>query len=242
MVGKTDHLGALSNFTLDFEAMGKRSYGEACGIPRALDRVGERWALMVVRELLLGPKRFTDLREGLPHMSADVLAQRLRELEENGIVERRTLPPPAASKVYELTGWGRELESVLIALGRWGARAPLAPECAEMSLDSHIVSLQTLFDPELAGDFAPVVELRLGADVFALHVAGGRLEARRGAAASPDIVISTDAGTLLALAHRERELADAIEAGDAEVIGDKRAARRFLRLFPLPEPAAYAGR
>ena len=130
--------------------MGKRSYGEACGIPRALDRIGERWALMVVRELLLGPKRFTDLREGLPHMSADVLAQRLRELEENGIVERRILPPPAASKVYALTEWGRELEGVLIALGRWGARAPLAAECSEMSLDSHIVSLQTLFDPELA--------------------------------------------------------------------------------------------
>jgi DNA-binding HxlR family transcriptional regulator len=218
--------------------MGKRSYGEACGIPRALDRIGERWALMVVRELLLGPKRFTDLREGLPHMSADVLAQRLRELEENGIVERRILPPPAASKVYALTDWGRELESVLIALGRWGARAPLAAECSEMSLDSHVVSLQTLFDPALAGDFAPVVELRLDGNVFALHVADGRLEAERGPAAKPDIVIATDPRTLIALAHRERELAEAIEAGDAAVTGDKRAARRFLRLFPLPEPAA----
>jgi DNA-binding HxlR family transcriptional regulator len=220
--------------------MGKRSYGEACGIPRALDRVGERWALMVVRELLLGPKRFTDLREGLPHMSADVLAQRLRELEDNGIVERRTLPPPAASKVYELTEWGRELESVLIALGRWGARAPLsADEEPCMSLDSHVVSLQTLFDPELAGDFAPTVELRLGdCDVFALQIADGRLEAVRGAAAGPDIVIATDPATLLGLAHRQIELADAIAAGDATVTGDKRAARRFLRLFPLPEPAA----
>ncbi|MDP9133971.1 MAG: winged helix-turn-helix transcriptional regulator [Actinomycetota bacterium] len=219
--------------------MAKRSYGEACGIPRALDRVGERWALMVVRELLLGPKRFTDLREGLPHMSADVLAQRLRELEDNGIVERRILPPPAASKVYELTEWGRELESVLIALGRWGARAPLsADEEPCMSLDSHIVSLQTLFDPELAGDFAPTVELRLGNDVFALRVADGHLEAVRGAAVEPDIVIATDPRTLLGLAHRQIELADAIAAGDAEVTGDKRAARRFLRLFPLPEPAA----
>jgi DNA-binding HxlR family transcriptional regulator len=219
--------------------MGKRSYGEACGIPRALDRVGERWALMVVRELLLGPKRFTDLREGLPHMSADVLAQRLRELEDNGIVERRILPPPAASKVYELTEWGRELESVLIALGRWGARAPLSvDEEPCMSLDSHIVSLQTLFDPELAGDFAPTVELRLGDSVFALQVVDGRLEAMRGAAAGPDLVIATDPKTLLGLAHRQIELSDAIAAGDATVTGDKRAARRFLRLFPLPEPAA----
>ncbi|HEX2161725.1 MAG TPA: winged helix-turn-helix transcriptional regulator [Thermoleophilaceae bacterium] len=217
--------------------MGKRSYGEACGIPRALDRIGERWALMVVRELLLGPKRFTDLREGLPHMSADVLAQRLRELEENGIVERRVLPPPAASKVYELTEWGRELESVLIALGRWGARAPLTSECSEMSLDSHIVSLQTLFDPSLAGDFAPVVELRLGEHVFHVQPVDGRLDAGRGPADAPDVVIATNPCTLLALSHRQRELADAVAAGDAKVTGDKRAARRFLRLFPLPEPA-----
>jgi DNA-binding HxlR family transcriptional regulator len=218
--------------------MGKRSYGEACGIPRALDRIGERWALMVVRELLLGPKRFTDLREGLPHMSADVLAQRLRELEQNGIVERRILPPPAASKVYQLTDWGRELESVLIALGRWGARAPLSADCADMSLDSHIVSLQTLFDPLLAGDFAPSVELRLGEHVFALTIADGRLEAERGAAAKPDIAIVTDPCTLIALTHRELDLPEAIESGAAIVTGDKRAARRFLRLFPLPEPAA----
>jgi DNA-binding HxlR family transcriptional regulator len=217
--------------------MGKRSYGEACGIPRALDRIGERWALMVVRELLLGPKRFTDLREGLPHMSADVLAQRLRELEQNGIVERRILPPPAASKVYELTDWGRELESVLIALGRWGARAPLSAECAEMSLDSHIVSLQTLFDAEAAGDFAPTVELRLGEHVFTLEVADGRLDAERGPTGEPDIVIATDPCTLLALTHRELDLPDAVESGRATVTGDKRAARRFLRLFPLPEPA-----
>ena len=218
--------------------MGKRSYGEACGIPRALDRVGERWALMVVRELLLGPKRFTDLRASLPHMSSDVLAQRLRELEENGIVERQVLPPPAASKVYGLTDWGRELEPVLVALGRWGARAPLSEdEQGCMSLDSHIVSLQTLFDPELAGDFAPTVELRLGEHVFALAVVDGRLEASRAPASDPDIVIATDPCTLLGLTHREIELADAIADGTAEVAGDKRAARRFLRLFPLPEPA-----
>jgi DNA-binding HxlR family transcriptional regulator len=216
--------------------MGKRSYGEACGIPRALDRIGERWALMVVRELLLGPKRFTDLREGLPHMSPDVLAQRLRELEQNGIVERRILPPPAASKVYELTDWGRELDSVLIALGRWGARAPLSAECSEMSLDSHIVSLQTLFDAEAAGDFAPTVELRLGEHIFTLEVTDGRLEAERGPTREPDIVIETEPCTLLALTHRELDLPDAIESGHATVTGDKRAARRFLRLFPLPEP------
>ena len=135
-----------------------RTYGEACGIPRALDRVGERWALLVVRELMLGPKRFTDLKAGLSHASPNVLAQRLRELEQVGVVSRRRLPPPAASQVYELTDWGRELEPVLVALGRWGARAPLDPACMGMSVDSHVVSLATLFDPALAGDFEASLE------------------------------------------------------------------------------------
>jgi len=143
-----------------------RTYGEACGIPRALDRVGERWALLVVRELLLGPKRFTDLKTGLPAASPNVLAQRLRELEQAGIVRKRRLPPPAASQVYELTEWGAELEPVLVALGRWGARAPLDPEYMGMSIDSHIVSLATLFDGELAGDLEASLELRMGDDVF----------------------------------------------------------------------------
>src|SRR5919112_5493945 len=130
---------------------GARTYGEACGIPRALDRVGERWALLVVRELMLGPKRFTDLKTGLPQASPNVLAQRLRELEQSGVVRKRRLPPPAASQVYELTEWGAELEPVLVALGRWGARAPIDAECVGMSVDSHVVSLATLFDGERAG-------------------------------------------------------------------------------------------
>src|SRR5689334_22219934 len=125
---------------------GKRSYNEACGIARALDVVGERWALMVVRELMLGPKRFTDIRASLPGLSADVLSQRLRELEALEVLRHRTLPPPAASKVYELTPSGLELEQVLIALGRWGgANAPPPVEGQGMSLDSHILSFRTLF-------------------------------------------------------------------------------------------------
>src|ERR1051325_12091738 len=133
---------------------GKRSYGDACGIARALDVVGERWALMVVRDLLLGPKPFTDLRAGLPHVSPDVLAQRLRDLEQAGVVHHRRLPPPYASKVYELTPGGQALEPVLIDLGRWGgAYAPPPDDDMCMSLAAYIVSLRTLFDAERAGDF-----------------------------------------------------------------------------------------
>src|SRR3954470_1070788 len=102
----------------------KRTYGDRCGVARALDLVGERWALLVVRELLLGPKRFTGLRAGLPHVGPDVLAQRLRDLEAAGVVARRALRPPAGARVYELTPRGRELEPVVLALGRWGSVAP----------------------------------------------------------------------------------------------------------------------
>src|SRR6202163_1266991 len=130
--------------------MAKRTYADPCGIARALDLVGERWALLVVRELVLGPKRFTDLRAGLPNLSPDVLAQRLRELEQAGIVRRRKLPPPAGSRVYELTEWGSELEPVVIALGRWGSRAPFPPGDAQLGVDAMMLALQTVFDPSAA--------------------------------------------------------------------------------------------
>lgn len=217
---------------------GSRTYGEACGIPRALDRVGERWALLVVRELMLGPKRFTDLKAGLAHASPNVLAQRLRELEQAGVVHKRRLPPPAASQVYELTDWGRELEPVLVALGRWGARAPLNPECMGMSVDSHVVSLATLFDPERAGELAASLELRMGEDVFHTVIAGGEIDAGRGAPASPDAVLTLDPGTLLGLIHGEISVAEALDAGVLAIDGDRDKVERFVGLFPLPEPAA----
>jgi DNA-binding HxlR family transcriptional regulator len=218
----------------------KRTYGEACGIPRALDRIGERWALMIVREMILGPKRFTDIREGLPGLSPDVLAQRLRELEEAGIVRRAELPPPAASKVYELTEWGRELEDVLLALGRWGAKAPAPPEDACMSFDSHVLSLRTLFDPTVAGEFETTLQLQLCGSRFQARVADGRFEIEPGDgdAAAPDATVETDAETLIAVVHGRRDLEDAVASGDLAIQGSKRAVKRFVRLFPLPEPAA----
>ncbi len=217
-----------------------RTYADACGIPRALDRVGERWALMIVRELLLGPKRFTDLKTGLPHASPNVLSQRLRELEQTGVVQRRTLPAPAGSRVYELTEWGLELEPVLSALGRWGARAPLSGPEVGMSLDAHILSLRTLFDPTLAEGFDATVELRLGEQRFCAEVADARLEIVRAEASAPHATIETDPGTLLAVAHRRLELAEALDAGSFAIEGDTGVAERFLGLFTLPEPFASA--
>jgi DNA-binding HxlR family transcriptional regulator len=215
-----------------------RTYGDACGMARALDAVGERWALMTVRELLLGPKRFTDLRAGLPHASPNVLSQRLRELEQAGLVRRRKLPPPAASHVYELTDRGMELAPVLDALGTWGARLPLPGPDATMSFDAHILSFRTLFDPVLADGFDARVELRLGERTFRATVGGGRFEIVPGEQAAPDAIITSDAGTVLAVAHGRAALADAEGAGQLEIVGDRAAAERFLGLFPLPEPAA----
>jgi DNA-binding HxlR family transcriptional regulator len=217
---------------------GKRTYGDACGISRALDMVGERWALLVIRELLLGPKRFTDIREGLPHLSADVLAQRLRDLEEADLVRRRKLPPPAASAVYELTPRGAALEPALIELGRWGgANAAPPTEDMGMSIEAHIVSLRTLFDPALAGDLRATIELRLGEHHYRVTVADGQIEAVRGEATSADATIDTDPGTLIAVLHGHRDLADARATGDIALTGDDEVAARFLGLFPLPQPA-----
>ena len=216
----------------------KRTYGDSCGIARALDVVGERWALLVVRELVLGPKRFTDLRAGLPKLGPDMLAQRLRDLEEAGVAVRRTLPAPAASRVYELTAWGAELAPVLVALGRWGSRVPLPDEPPALGIDAAIVALQTTFDPDAAAGVEESDELRLGDQTFALRVTGGRLEVARGETAAAAVTIETDTTTLVALAFHGRSLHDAIAAGDARVDGDLTAAERLMTLFRAPVPVA----
>jgi len=218
----------------------KRTYRDRCGVARALDLVGERWALLVVRELLLGPKRFTDLRAGLPHVAADVLSQRLRELERTGVVRRRKLDPPAASRVYELTDWGYELEPVVLALGRWGSRAPFPPGDPQIGVDSTILALQTLFAPSAADGLSASYELRLGQHRFHARVAGGRLEVVRGAAPEPDATIETDPATLSAVLWHGRRLAEAQRSKDIKIEGSRPAVTRFLKLFPLAEPVAAA--
>src|SRR5919106_5506531 len=173
----------------------RRTYGDRCGIARALDLVGERWALLVVRELLLGPKRFTDLREGLPHVSPDVLSQRLRELEDSDVLRRAKLPPPSGSRFYELTDRGLELEPVILALGRWGSGAPFPPGDARLGSDSAVIALMTVFDPGAADGLSASYELRLGKDRFRARVAEGRIEFARGRAEQPDATIETDSET-----------------------------------------------
>jgi DNA-binding HxlR family transcriptional regulator/putative sterol carrier protein len=216
-----------------------RTYGDGCAIARALDLVGERWALLVVRELLLGPKRYTDLRRGLPNASPNVLSERLRELERAGVVRRRKLPPPAGSRVYELTDWGLELEQIVISLGRWAARSPTPPIDAPIaSVDSTILALRALFDPGAAHGLHASYELRLGEDHFRIEVAGDEIEVARGGANQADATIDTDLDTLNAVLWGGRPIADAQRSGRMTIDGDKAAVEHFVRLFPMAEPAA----
>jgi DNA-binding HxlR family transcriptional regulator len=210
-----------------------RTYGDPCGIARALDVVGERWALLVVRELLLGPKRFTDLRAGLPNLSPDVLSQRLRELEADGVVTRRRLPPPAGSKVYELTERGLELEPVILALGRWGTSVPFPPDGHELGPDSTILALKTVFDPETARNGDLSVELRLSEQTFSVQVDSRGIEIARGSVEDPDAVLTTSTMTLVALLWQGLGLGEAVRSGAAEIEGDRRKLERFLGLFAL---------
>ncbi len=219
----------------------KRSYQDACRFAFALDLVGERWALLIVRELLLGPKRFTDLRAGLPHASTNILADRLRELEQNAIVRHRKLPPPAASSVYELTEWGRELEPVVTRLGAWGARSPLAPEAQTIGPDSIVLALGSLFDAEAADDLEAIYEVRIGEDRFRVEIACGKVHLERGAPRDPiATLLFPDAATMAAVLTGRLRLEDAASSGALEVEGSKQAAKRFLRLFPMPEPCECA--
>jgi DNA-binding HxlR family transcriptional regulator len=214
-----------------------RSYDDPCGVARGLDLIGERWALLVVRELLFGPKRFTDLHHGLPTASQNVLSQRLRELEDGGVVRRRRLGPPAAAWVYELTEWGHDLEPVLFHLARWGSRGPLSSG-GELSADALMFALKTSFDAEAAAGLEAAYEIRLGDDRFHARIADGRLELVRGAADTPDAVLDTDPATLRSLVFGGGELATARRDGRMRLEGDERAVARFVTVFPRPAPAA----
>lgn len=216
----------------------KRSYDEGCAAAHALDLVGERWALLVVRELLVGPKRFTDLKAGLPGVSPNVLSQRLRDLEAIGAVMRTKLPPPAASRVYDLTPWGRELEPVLMALGRWGVRSPAMPFTAPTSVAALVVALRTMFDPAQAEGFDGTVALRVGEEPLRARVVQGRLELVHGSVERPDVVVESDPETLKGLAFGGMPLSAALETGVLTLTGDIRQAERFFELFRLPEPVA----
>jgi DNA-binding HxlR family transcriptional regulator len=205
-----------------------RSYGDACAIARALDVVGERWALLVMRELLLGPQRFSDLRRGLPNASSNLVADRLRELEARGVIHRHKLPAPASSWVYELTEWGRDLEPILLALGGWALQVPLPPAPTTLSATSVLLFLRGSAHPDPE---APPTTCRLELDdrVWAVRIEAGRLHLQPGEPTSPDASLRTDPATLNALLETPGKLDAAVSGGSVVATGDVSALRRLLQ-------------
>jgi DNA-binding HxlR family transcriptional regulator len=206
-----------------------RSYQDACGIARALDVVGERGALLVVRELLFGLQRFSDLRRALPGASSNLVADRLRELEGRGVVRRRHLPPPAASQVYELTDWGRELEPIVLALGEWGLRVPMPVGPTTLSATSVLIYLRAAarLDPRAA---PATYRFEMDARVWTIRTRQGRVHVESGAPAHAVAGLRTDPESLNALLAEPSLL----DSDRAEVSGDRRALRRLLRAVSSP--------
>jgi DNA-binding HxlR family transcriptional regulator len=219
----------------------RRRYEDACGAAHALDLVGERWALLVMRELMLGPKRFSDLRADLPGISANVLTQRLEGLEAAGVLVRRKLPPPASAQVYELTPWGYESEPIFQALGRWAARSPQHDPTLPLSAVSLFLSFRTMLDAERARGLAARVGFRIGAETFLARLGRGRIEVERGPLENVDVVFAGAAPAIAAAVYGGQPLTALGRAGLLAVDGDRALAERFVTLFPLPPKVETAG-
>lgn len=213
--------------------MATRTYGQFCGFARAAEIFGERWALLIVRDLLVSPKRFSDLHRGLPGIPTNVLTARLKELEQAGVIRRALLPRPANSIVYELTEYGQELEPVVASLGRWGAKTLGDPRPDEViTADSIITALRTTFHPERARGFRARYELRLGDIVLNAAVENGKLKAAEGPAEKADLIMETGPG-LRPLMAGEVNAREAIKNGSVHVTGDTALLERFAEIFHI---------
>lgn len=217
--------------------MSRRSYNQYCGLAHALDLLGERWSLLIIRELLTGPKRYKDLQTHLPGMGTNLLAQRLKMLEDEAIIERRLLPPPASTEAYDLTEQGRALEPALVELARWGLSSIGKPDPDDVySGHWSILAMKAVFRPERAADVRATYEFRVDRNVFHARVENSTLITGQGAAISPDVVMETDLDTYLSIVSGEITSEDAIGEGQMTIKGDMDLWERcgdFLDLSPL---------
>ena len=200
----------------------------------ALELAGERWSLLIVRELMFGPRRFNELRHGLPGISANVLTQRLEGLEASGILIRRKLPSPASVQVYELTRLGYAAETAIKELGRWAAQSPLHDPTLPLSAASIMLSFRTMLDAGRAEGLDAVIGFRLGEEQFRAHLANGEIAIRRGEIADAELVFSGTPVSLAAAVYGGQPIAELEKAGLLSVEGNGRLAERFVTLFPLP--------
>jgi DNA-binding HxlR family transcriptional regulator len=221
----------------------KRIYHDGCAIAHAMNLIGERWSVLVVRDLLLGPKRFTDLEAGLPGAGPNVLTQRLQHLEAAGVIRRRTLPPPGAARVYELTDWGAELGSALAELARWSLRSPIDQAEGAAGTDSLMLGLRTFFRPPRGRSrktVSGVIDFAIGVEHFAVEICGDGLEVRRGQPPEPDASLATDATTMGRLLGGTLRLDEAIRDGAVHAEGKRALITSVLAGVTLPAPGELA--
>lgn len=213
----------------------RRLYDDACGTALALEFVGERWSLLIMRELMFGPRRFGEIKTNLPGISANVLTQRLEALEANGILRRYRLPSPANVQVYDLTDWGRESEPLMRGLGRWAARSPRHDPLLFMSPASAMISLRTLIDADRAAGQTATIAFRMPDDAFVARLADGDLAIVRGETDHADVTFTGNTLAMRYTIYGKQPLSSDGAGGTLAVTGDLAAAQRFIDLFALPD-------
>lgn len=213
--------------------VGKRWYDDACGTALALEFVGERWTLLIIRELLLGARRFSEIRAGLPGLSANVLTQRLQGLETAEIVVREKLPPPANVQVYALTPWGYDAEPIVMALGRWALRLPAHDPALPFSRVSLMLALRMMFHPERAKGFTGAIGFQMGDERYRVTIVEGAIVIERGSSAA-DAVLSGEPNAFLPAVFGTTPLTEVVSRGRLAVSGDVKLAARFCGFFELP--------
>jgi DNA-binding HxlR family transcriptional regulator/putative sterol carrier protein len=219
-----------------------KRFDQYCPMAHALCLVGDRWSLLIVRDLLHGPKRYTDLAQGLPGIGTNILAARLRDLEEVGVVQKRKLPPPAASTVYELTEYGKGLSEALYALARWGARSLGPPNPKdELYPEWGVNALPALFNAEAARGLTETYAFKVGEDAFTARIENGVLDATVGVAEDADLVLETDMETFFGLATGQLSLREAVKSGRSSVQGNRDVQDRCFKVLSLaPRVSAAA--
>jgi len=213
----------------------KRWYDDACGTALGLELLGERWSLLIVRELMFGGRRFSELRANLPGISANILTMRLEGLESVAIVQRRMLPPPASVQIYELTPWGCEAEVILRELGRWATRSPLHDPTLPLSAASLLMSFQTMYSPKRAKGEAAKIGFRFGADGFVVRFGPKGVYAQRADPGGFNLTVTANSAALASVVYNCRLIGDAEEKGELTLTGDRQLFKRFVTWFPLPE-------
>ncbi|GGT73295.1 winged helix-turn-helix transcriptional regulator [Actinomadura citrea] len=218
--------------------MEQRTYNQYCATARTLDLVGERWTLLLVRELLTGPKRFGDLQASLRGLGTGLLAARLKQLEREGLARKTTLPPPARTPAYALTEAGEELGPAILELARWGLTWAMGERRPDETFHPGwtVLGLRACFDPEAAAGLRAVYEFRIDDEVFHARVDDGTIEALHGPAQRPDATITISEEAFLGITGGGHSLARAIEEGAASASGDEEALRRLRDVFRLPTP------